>query len=428
MMNNFEDDFDLNQEDCSLQQDDSEAGEQRNPIDESAPAESVEISTDEVADAENGAGERSTMEPSLQATQIPPAHFARGRIAHFMGALVAALIGKQIGADRPEKFANHHVLDGHPFQIRTISGSQNTFTVNPDTEPDRIIVAAKRAKESTEDVNCYALFGVLTADAIANGRRSGSRGHAKSAHIQVSLGAVDRVNIGVARIPCHLITATTADERRDLLGAIDALAVDQGVMDEKTVKKARAFVQGASANEAAAYVSEPPSKNPKTEEELKTMTEPTQAIVPKKAGYWISTSIAVNPIPAEVSVEQIRSIMGELIAPHPHHVNQVMWNGQLIDIRGIEDKQGAVAQHLDEMPNGSVLALDFTEGAHCCYCADQAADELAFTENVRKAVQKGYPALVILWIIFVKQEDEITGMVTAYLADVEKGKTVQHAE
>lgn len=252
MTNNFEDDFDLNQEDCTLQ-DDSETGEQRNPIDESAPADSIEISTDEVADAENGAGERYTTEPSpVQPVQASPAHSARGRIAHFMGALVAALIGKQIGADRPEKFANYHVLDGHPFQIRTISGSQNTFTVNPATEPDRIIVAARRVKESTEDVNCYALFGVLTANAIAHGRRSGSRGHAKSGHIQVSLGAVDRVNIGEARIPCHLITAATKDERRDLLGAIDALVVGQAVMNETTVEIARAFVCEDLASEAAA--------------------------------------------------------------------------------------------------------------------------------------------------------------------------------
>lgn len=125
MTNNFEDDFDLNQEGCTLQPGDLKAGEQRNPIDESAPAESIEISTDEVADAENGAGERPTTEPSTPPAQVSPAHSMRGRIAHFMGALVAALIGKQIGADRPEKFANHHVLDGHSFQIWTISGSQN---------------------------------------------------------------------------------------------------------------------------------------------------------------------------------------------------------------------------------------------------------------------------------------------------------------
>lgn len=175
---------------------------------------------------------------------VTPAHSIRGRIAHFRGALVGALLGKLIQADRPERFANHHSLEGIAFQIRTISGTQDTFTVNPPTEPERIVVAAKRPKESAADRLCYALFGVLKGDAVAHAKRSGSRGHARSAHLQVSLGRVRRTELGKVHIPLTTITATSADERVRLLDAIDSLTLSEtvGVADQQTIENIKSFI------------------------------------------------------------------------------------------------------------------------------------------------------------------------------------------
>jgi hypothetical protein len=249
--NNFEDNSDTDEKNITPQQDDSETLVDQ--TDESALQESIETSADESEDAGAHEEGQSATEPpgNPQPVQVPLDHSTRGRIAHFMGALVGAIIGKQIGALRPERFANRHLLDGIVFQIRTISGSQKTFTVNPATTPQWMIVAAKRIKESTENMNCYTLFGVQTVEALSLGRKSSSRGHIKSEHLQVSLSAVERVTLGEARIPRDLITAGTKEDRHDLLDAIDALVVGHGVMDETTIESVRAFIHDSDNEEAS---------------------------------------------------------------------------------------------------------------------------------------------------------------------------------
>jgi hypothetical protein len=254
MNNNLDDDMDLAEEDRAPHQEHPEACDGDDDSGAAIAPESSDFSSDPAQTAEEGPLEdnetASAASEAQPLTEVSLTRSRRGRVAHFMGALVAAVLGKQIGADRPERFSNHHVLDGKPFQIRTISGTQNTFTVNPVTEPDRIIVAAKCTRESTEDVSCYRLFGVLTADAIAVGRKSGSRGHIKSAHLQVSLTGVNQTCLGEARIVPDLITAERSEERLQLLEAIDGLVIDQGVLDVATLEKIRAFICDAGNQDA----------------------------------------------------------------------------------------------------------------------------------------------------------------------------------
>ena len=146
----------------------------------------------------------------------------RGRDAHYKGQLTAAVLGKAVGAKRLGKFSNHHQLDGEHFQIRTISGSQSTFTVNVDTEPPNILVLQKNPGENRNDSR-FLLFGVLRDDAIRVSLPSSSKGHADSGHRQVSLSKVPKTALGEAHIPGELVAAKNSRERLELLAKIDAL-------------------------------------------------------------------------------------------------------------------------------------------------------------------------------------------------------------
>ena len=186
------------------------------------------METFEILNHQPEAGESPTSQP-----QPPqPDRSQRGARTHYLGNLVAAFVGRQLGARRVRQFANHHDLDGQAFQVRTISGSQNTFTINRDTEPDRII-AVRRTR------NGYSLFGVQREDALAVAKKSSSRGHVKSGHQQVSLAQVKKVELGSIVIPDVLVQADTSDQRRRLLEQIDGLAADLG---SPAANAARAFL------------------------------------------------------------------------------------------------------------------------------------------------------------------------------------------
>jgi len=162
-----------------------------------------------------------------------------GARAHFRGQLLAAFIGRLIGALRVLLFANHHTLDGVPFQIRT--RSQRTFTINKDTEPAKIVVAIKVRDRALTGATRYALHGVRLEDAIAHGQKSTSRGHVKSGHLMVALGKVEKVDLGTIVVPDEFLLADDSDARRRLLQRIDLLPPD---LDLDAVKAARGFVAG----------------------------------------------------------------------------------------------------------------------------------------------------------------------------------------
>ena len=166
--------------------------------------------------------------PATPATDVKPEKTAAeirsqgGRDAHYKAQLTAAVLGKAVGAKRLGKFSNHHQLDGEHFQIRTISGSQNTFTVNVDTEPPSILVLQKNPGENRNDSR-FLLFGVLRDDAVRVSLPSSSKGHADSGHRQVSLSKVPKTALGEVFIPGELVAAKTSRERLNLLAKIDGL-------------------------------------------------------------------------------------------------------------------------------------------------------------------------------------------------------------
>ena len=161
---------------------------------------------------------------------------ARG---HYMGETVGAYVGCIIGGRRVRAWSNHYDLNGAAFQIRTINGSQITFTVNRDTEDEKIIVAAKKRDKQLQGISRYNLYGVLRDDAFACAKKSRSRGHVNSGHQLVSLSQVQKVELGSLIIPDELVVADTSEQRSRLLDRIKMLAPD---LDNPTMQAARTFL------------------------------------------------------------------------------------------------------------------------------------------------------------------------------------------
>jgi hypothetical protein len=168
----------------------------------------------------------------------------RGASAHFLGETVGAYVGRILGAHRIRAWSNHHALVGVPFQIRTINGKQSTFTVNFDTEPEKIIVAVKKRDKNRLGSARYILYGVSRADAFGIAKKSLSRGHVKSGHHLVSLTQVPKVELGSIVIPDNLVAADTSEQRNRLLDRINLLEPD---LADPAVKAARAFLAAEPA-------------------------------------------------------------------------------------------------------------------------------------------------------------------------------------
>ena len=166
----------------------------------------------------------------------------RGASAHYLGETVGALVGRILGAHRIRAWSNHHALVGVPFQVRTINGKQSTFTVNFDTEPEKIIVAVKKRDKNLIGSARYILYGVSRADAFGIAKKSLSRGHVKSGHHLVSLTQVPKVEFGSIIIPDNLVAADTSEQRNRLLDRINLLEPD---LADPAVKAARAFLAPA---------------------------------------------------------------------------------------------------------------------------------------------------------------------------------------
>lgn len=146
-----------------------------------------------------------------------------GARAYHRGQLVGAYIGRIMGAGRLTPHSNHHELGHVAFQIRT--SSRKTFTINPDTESEKIIVGALDRRSGQDGTVTYTLYGVRKVDAAAVGRKSTSRGHRKSRHQMVSLARVQRIELGTLVIPSELVSADDSARRLQLLDRIDGLEV-----------------------------------------------------------------------------------------------------------------------------------------------------------------------------------------------------------
>jgi hypothetical protein len=166
----------------------------------------------------------------------------RGASAHYLGETVGAYVGRILGAHRIRAWSNHHSLESVPFQVRTINGKQNTFTVNRDTEPEKIIVAVKKRDKNLVGSARYILYGVSRAGAFGIAKKSLSRGHVKSGHHLVSLAQVPKVELGSIVISDEIVIAETSEQRNRLLDRINLLEPD---LADPVVKAARAFLAPA---------------------------------------------------------------------------------------------------------------------------------------------------------------------------------------
>jgi hypothetical protein len=161
-----------------------------------------------------------------------------GARGHYMGETVGAYVGRMLDARRIKPHSNHHGLGGVSLQIRTINGRQTTFT-KAKTDPDKIIVAAKKRDASLQGASRYNLYGVLRDDTCAVAKKSQSKGHVNSGHQLVSLAQVRKVELGSMVIPDGHVQADTSEQRSRLLDRIRMLEAD---LDNPTVQAVRLFL------------------------------------------------------------------------------------------------------------------------------------------------------------------------------------------
>jgi hypothetical protein len=199
------------------------------PVGEEAAAPCSEVPTTQPSEPEAG---------DAAAAALKARRKVGGARGHYTGEGVGAYVGHSVGGRRIKPHSNHHELGGVHFQIRTINGSQGTFT-GAKTDPEKIIVAAKKRDGGCQGDSRYMLYGVRRADALMVAKKSRSRGHVNSGHQLISLSQVQKVELGSLIIPDDLVVADTSEQRTQRLDRIGKLEPD---LDNPTVKATRAFL------------------------------------------------------------------------------------------------------------------------------------------------------------------------------------------
>lgn len=170
---------------------------------------------------------------------------AAGRMANSRGKLSGTLLGRASGATRVAGENNNlWAVDGQPIRFHSVGGGKMNFTLNPDSEPDRLIAAFSEGVPTKEQPLRCLLYGLGLEDCLRNGRMTSSK--TAPGRLSVSLSVVNRTPLGVAYLPAEYTEATTVSDRLQLMDAIDQLSPEvlAAVMDETTKQRVRAFVLG----------------------------------------------------------------------------------------------------------------------------------------------------------------------------------------
>ncbi len=168
---------------------------------------------------------------------------ASGRKANSRGKLSGALLGKASGAERVAGYDNNlWSIDGQPVRFHSIGGGKMNFTLNPETEPDRLIAAFSEGEPMKDKQLRSLLYGLKLEDCLRSGRVTKSK--TAPGRLSVSLSQVRRVRLGDAYLPAQFTEAETVADRMDLMDAIDELAPEAlaTMMDAETTANIRKFV------------------------------------------------------------------------------------------------------------------------------------------------------------------------------------------
>ena len=215
-----------------------------------------------------------------------------GLNANTRGKVGGTLLGRACGAERAgDENDNLWAIDGASVRFHSVSGGKSTFTLNPITEPPRLIVALTRDKSDGDNPLRYWLYGLTLAACTQAGRPAKSK--SAPGRLTVSVGQIpDRIELGYADFPAQYMETTTVPDRDAALSRIDQMTPEEltTIMGATTRERVRAFVL-AGREEAAPATGLVP---------LPLTAEPSPAIESTPAE---SVAEAVEQVPAESVIE-----------------------------------------------------------------------------------------------------------------------------
>ena len=221
-----------------------------------------------------------------------------GLNANTRGKVGGTLLGRACGAERAgDENDNLWAIDGASVRFHSVSGGKSTFTLNPITEPPRLIVALTLDKSEGNNPLRYWLYGLTLAACTQAGRPAKSK--SAPGRVTVSVGQIrDRSELGYADLPAQYATITTVPDRDAALSRIDEMTAEElsTIMDATTREKVRAFVlAGREAAPATGPTLPPPVEvAAETVDAAPVESELVQAAEPVSAGS--------GPVPVVESV------------------------------------------------------------------------------------------------------------------------------
>ena len=198
-----------------------------------------------------------TINPFEQKFQRTP----DGLNANTRGKITGTLLGRACGAERAgDENDNWWAIDGASVRFHSVSGGKSTFTLNPATEPPRLIVALTLDKSQGNKPLRYWLYGLTLAACTQAGRPAKSK--SAPGRVTVSVGQIrDRSELGYADLPAQYAMISTVPDRDAALSRIDQMTPEElsPIMGATTRKKVRAFVLAGREEVAPVSLEAPPA-------------------------------------------------------------------------------------------------------------------------------------------------------------------------
>src|ERR1022692_270568 len=146
-----------------------------------------------------------------------------GRSANARGKLIGTLLGRISGAERAgDDNDNLWAIDVGSVRFHSVSGGKSSFTLNPSTEPPRLIVALTQDKPDGDKPLRYWLYG-LRLEACSDADRP-AKSTSAPGRLIVSVGRVqDRVEIGFADLEARYVETKTVQDRDAAMVRINEL-------------------------------------------------------------------------------------------------------------------------------------------------------------------------------------------------------------
>ena len=169
-----------------------------------------------------------------------------GRTANGLGKVIATAFGRASGAERAgTDNDNLWAIEGGSVRFHSVSGGKSTFTLNPATEPPRLIVALTQDKPDGDKPLRYWLYGLRLEACLEAGRRAKSI--TAPGRLIVSVSQIpDRVELGYVDLEAQYLETKTVPDRDAAMVRINQLGSEAlaGMMGASTRQNIREFVIG----------------------------------------------------------------------------------------------------------------------------------------------------------------------------------------